>query len=189
MAMRLQSLFLTLGLASAGMAAIAPSAAAQLSTDTMNGAVYELADNHGDGISTDPSYYDPISALNLLYDLEEDGLTRSGFICNNNPSMDCGGEMYEVPEDHMIPMPDYMKDDLTSMECMNNVDPTCGNPRHYGVFYTDAPEELPPLTERTASLWAQLEQSLSDRPAPTAAPLPSTRPAPAPAAAPIPGLW
>ncbi len=167
--MRLQSLFLTLGLASAGIAAIAPSAAAQI-------------------LSTDPMDYDPVSALNLLYDLEEDGLTRSGFICNNNPSMDCGGEMYEVPEDHMIPMPDYMKDSLTSMDCMNNVDPTCGNPRHYGVFYTDAPEELPPLEERTASLWAQLEESLSDR-GTTAAPLPPVNPTPAPAAAPIPGLW
>ncbi len=167
--MRLHSLFLgTIGLV--GVAAFAPNATAQT-------------------LSTNPADYDPVSALNLIYDLAEDGLSRSGFICANNPSMDCGGEMYEVPADHVIPMPDYMIDDRTSFQCMNNVIPECSNPRHYGVFYTDAPEILPPLEERTALLWAQLEESMADRPASTFDPLPPATAAPAPAPAPIRGLW
>lgn len=167
--MRLHSLFLgTIGLV--GVVAFAPKAAAQI-------------------LSTNPADFDPVSALNLIYDLAEDGLSRRGFICANNPSMDCGGEMYEVPEDHEIPWPDYMMEDRTSFQCMNNVIPECSNPRHYGVFYTDAPEMLPPLEERTALLWAQLEESMADRPASTFDPLPPATATPAPAPAPIRGLW
>jgi hypothetical protein len=149
--------------ASLGVAAIAPSAQAQMEAPLL------LADGHLD-IET---------MENFQYDLEYDDLTRTGFICLNNPMEECGGEAYEVSDDHVIPNPDYDVETPEGFACVNNVNPACHNPRHYGVYYEEVETVV---TNRTDAVFSELDTSTSSD-----VTLPPRTTAPAPA--PIQGLW
>ncbi|NEO28370.1 MAG: hypothetical protein F6K03_16190, partial [Kamptonema sp. SIO4C4] len=107
----------------------------------------------------------------------------------NNPNPTCGNPEREVTN-HSIPERRYEVDEDTwNFVCDNNPDPECENPVHYGIYYDEAAEELPPLSSRTAELWAQLDESLNSQPTlPSVTPQDTTTPPPPPAD-PVPGLW
>lgn len=139
-----------------------------------------LADGHACGdLSFHPDEFDPVDATNIAYDLECDGLSYSGHICVNNPSENCGVEPYDTPSGHEAPDPEYDNGGAPSgFACLNNVNPVCGNPRHYGVLYTDY---VAAQTDRTGAAFSDLDQPS----APVGLPPQTTAPAPTP----IQGLW
>ncbi|MEA5467756.1 hypothetical protein [Spirulina sp. 06S082] len=180
------------GVAAMGLAFSAPAAIAEINLQEISATTQDsflVADNDlaalGD-YSLTGEEFDPLTSLNQFYSLEAWDLIRQGFICVNNPTEDCTGEVLEAfdPDSHQIPVPNYEVTEETreGFACVNNVNPACENFVHYGVIYADPEPEIP-LNARIAALWAELDE-LDSRPASLPAPAPES-----PILAPVPGLW